>query len=229
MRALIAILIILNLVFSLSLSAQTKQKTKKKTLPKQTIQQPAKAITPIESLPIMTLLPGQGIKLVSVTNGQGKYLDSIITSKGLLVIFISNNCDYVEKASEHWQSMIKYAKEIGLGYALINTHIANDTMNTPLKMENYAIQHSIRYDYFSDEGALLARLFKVSYLPQVFLFNSDKKLYYSGPIEDNPSEPRLSQKIFIKDAIDAMTSSTILPMPLLLFNKPGCDFDPGKQ
>jgi hypothetical protein len=64
-----------------------------------------------------------------------------------------------------------------------------------------------------DAGSDLAEAFGASRTPQVFVFNADNALVYSGTLDDSPGDPASVQKHYLRDALDALLSGTSIAVP----------------
>ncbi len=160
----------------------------------------------ISSLSIGSDIPNS-VKNVAMqsTNGQLVTLSKSVTSEGLLVMFSCNTCPYVMKSQPRTTEMIKYAKKKGIGMLILNS---NETQRHDVDgidaMKKYAMEQNYTVPYLVDRNSLVADAFGASHTPEVFLFDKNGKLIYKGAMEDNPSNPENSKKMYLKDAIDAM-------------------------
>lgn len=156
------------------------------------------------SIPIGTNIPESKLLLTAV-NGLITSLDEIKTSKGLLVMFSCNTCPYVVKSQDRTIQMMRYAKQKGIGMAIINSNEAyRKEDDSKLEMKNYAKKQGYKVPYLIDDNSVVADAFGATRTPEVFLFDSEGKLVYKGAMEDNPAQPKESTQFYLLNAIDQM-------------------------
>lgn len=162
------------------------------------------AQTNVKQIEIGTIAPGTG-EVLKNANGKPVSLDQEFTSNGLIVMFSCNTCPYVIKSQARTKEVMKYAAEHKVGMVIINSNEAQrsdaDSYNAMVK---YAKEQGYKVPYLLDEKSAFADMYGASHTPEVFLFNGQKKLVYKGAMEDNPSNPSNSTKLFLKNAIDNM-------------------------
>ena len=110
--------------------------------------------------------------------------------KGLVVFFTCNHCPYAKAA---WPLLIdlyhKYNKK-GFEFIAINS---NDEKAYPddsfEEMKNKVGEWSIPFPYLRDESQEIAKKYQAQCTPDVYLFDSQKKLFYRGRVNDNWKDP----------------------------------------
>lgn len=154
-----------------------------------------------ESIP----MPG---KMMRATNGKMVSLEQVKTPKGLVVMFSCNTCPFVVKSQDRTREMMEFAKAKGFGFIIINSNEGQREEEDSFdEMIKYA--KSQRYNnvpYVEDVKSELANLFGATRTPEVFLFNGDGKLAYTGAMEDNPSNPKESKVLYLRMAMDAVAA-----------------------
>jgi hypothetical protein len=159
----------------------------------------------VKTLQIGETLPLQEVTMPSATNGKTITLGTAGTAKGLIVMFSCNTCPYVVKSQPRTKEVMKYAAEKGLGMVIVNSNEAqSNDVDSYKEMEKYAKKQGYTVPYVMDVHAQAADLFGATNTPEVYLFDGNKKLVYKGAMEDNPSDPASSTKMFLKNAIDNM-------------------------
>lgn len=160
----------------------------------------------IKSLPIGSEIPLLTNEYPSV-NRKNISLQKMQTQNGLLVMFSCNTCPYVIKAQERTREIQAFAAEKGIGMVIVNSnHTQRDGDDSPRAMLEYAKQQGYKAPYLIDENSALANAFGATRTPEVFLFDKEGKLVYKGAMEDNPSEPKASGQLFLRNAIENMLS-----------------------
>lgn len=163
----------------------------------------------IKSIDIGTAMPMADAKMVATDNKKVSLNDKK-TENGLLVMFSCNTCPYVVKSQERTKEMVAYAQEKGFGVVIINSNEAKrDGDDSKKEMAKYAKKQSYSVPYLIDEGSQLADAFGATRTPEVFLFDGNGTLMYKGAMEDNPANPAESENIFLKDAIDKVSTGMV--------------------
>lgn len=137
-------------------------------------------------LPIGGSMPSFNLK-----NVNEDYISSEnLSGKAILVIFTCNHCPYV-KGSE--QALLRTIHEFlpkGLCVVAIS---ANDPIQYPEdsfpEMQKHALLVKLPFPYLFDETQEVAKAFDAECTPELYLFNSDKKLIFHGTINDSPRDP----------------------------------------
>jgi thioredoxin-related protein len=158
------------------------------------------------SIEIGTSFPATNTEYKS-TDGKSLNLAKQFTDKGLLVMFSCNTCPYVIKSQARTIQMMQQASKMGIGMVIVNSNAAyrNDDDSYDA-MVTYAKKQKYNVPYVMDNGSELADIFGASRTPEVFLFDASKKLVYKGAMEDNPSSPKESTKLYLQDAMNNMVA-----------------------
>jgi hypothetical protein len=70
-------------------------------------------------------------------------------------------------------------------------------------MQQRAEQQGFNFDYLYDEAQSALRAYGAERTPEVFLFDSDRKLVYHGAIDDSRDETQVSER-YLRDAIETV-------------------------
>ena len=170
----------------------------------------AQESTQPQSLPIGMPLPHPGLKFVS-TKGDSVSLGAMQQQNGLLVMFSCNTCPWVVKSQALTRDMIAYARTNKLGVVIVNSNEGQrDDADSYKAMQAYARHQKYgAVPYIVDPGPL-ETAFGATRTPEVFLFNNQGRLVYKGGMTSNIEAPASEQKLFLKQAIDAMLSGTTI-------------------
>ena len=140
-------------------------------------------------------------------SGKEVTLNSIKTSKGLLVIFSCNTCPYVKLSESRIKQISDNCLKTGIGCIIINSNEGQRTEEDSFDaMVKYAAAQKFTCSYAVDSNSKLADAFGATRTPQCFLFNS-KVLIYKGAIDDNVKDPSLVKAHYLKEAIDALAKN----------------------
>jgi peroxiredoxin len=68
-------------------------------------------------------------------------------------------------------------------------------------MKKRAAARGFNFPYLRDETQAVAKAFGATHTPQIFLFDSNRKLKYEGKIDDNWQEPGKVKSAYLREAI----------------------------
>ncbi len=104
--------------------------------------------------------------------------------KGLLVIFMCNHCPYVIHILERLVDNIRYYQQQGIEVVAINSNDFSEyTEDSPEKMKELARQMDFSFPYLVDDSQAVAKAYKAACTPDLFLYDTDKKLVYRGQFD----------------------------------------------
>ena len=125
-------------------------------------------------------------------------------SELLIIVFTCNHCPYAKAVEER---LIKLGKEYknDVDFVLISS---NDSENypedSPKKMAERHTEKGYPFPYLYDETQEVAKAYSAVCTPDIFLYNSDRKLEYRGRIDDNWQNPEQVEREELKMAIEAV-------------------------
>lgn len=171
---------------------------------------PANDLRPLE---IGEELPAADMKMKNVSGKEISFNEVKKEKKGLLVMFSCNTCPYVIKSRARTKEMTAFASQNNIGVIIINSNEAQrEEQDSYEAMRQYAKEQKYNVPYVMDEGSQMANLFGATRTPEVFLFDAENKLVYHGAMEDNPSSPKESKELYLKNAIERMSAGE-MPEP----------------
>ncbi len=160
----------------------------------------------IETLNINDPIPMASVQL-KTTSGKTTSLEQNMNKNGLLVMFSCNTCPYVVKSQPRTIEVMKMAEKMNVGMVVLNSNAAQrKDADSYEAMVSYASKQKYTVPYAVDEQNQLADAFGAMHTPEVYLFDAKGKLVYKGAMEDNPSDPVNSKKMFLADAMKNMTA-----------------------
>ncbi|MBP4137531.1 thioredoxin family protein [Flavobacterium geliluteum] len=171
------------------------------------------AQTASNRFPLGTIAPNFKLK---DTNSNDTYsFEDLKGSKGTLVLFIANNCPFVLHAVPEIIMIANDYRVQGLGVLAIssNDSISNPE-NSPEMMTEFAFQHKIDFPYLFDESQEVAKAYDASCTPDIYLFDSQDKLFYHGQLDDSrPGNEIPLSGSDLRSAIDALIYNRSLKNP----------------
>jgi peroxiredoxin len=158
-----------------------------------------------------SLIPGFSLTGVDDKNYS---LNDFSDKKILIVIFSCNHCPYVQAYEDRIMELQNEFEKDGVQIVAINS---NDDVKYPDdsfdEMKKRAAARRFNFPYLRDETQDVAKAFGATHTPQIFLFNSDRKLKYEGKIDDNWQEPDKVKSAYLREAILEVLGNKEVSMP----------------
>lgn len=151
---------------------------------------------------------------MSSSTGESLRLADLSGSAGLVLVFWSNECPWVDKYEDRMSALISRFQGAGYGFALIN---ANDPIAFPVEgpAGSRERSQSRRYaiPYLLDDGSALAKALGATRTPHVYVFGADRSLVYSGAFDDSPGDPGNVTESYVADVLQAGAQGTRAGIP----------------
>ena len=149
-------------------------------------------------------------------------LSDFADAKLLLVAFSCNHCPYVIGVEDRMNAF--YADYASKGLAMVAVN-SNETENHPTDsfehMKERAREKGFQFSYVRDESQETARAYGALRTPHFYVFDEDRKLRYTGRMDDNPRNPGQETTHELRDAVDALLAGKEPAEPLT--NPIGCN------
>ncbi len=140
--------------------------------------------------------------LPDVVSGKSISLKSYAGRRGLLVMFISRHCPYVQHVKEELSKIGKdYGGKIGI-IAVSANDVKNYPDDAPDKLKAMATELGYDFPVCYDEGQKVALAYSAACTPDFFLFDDERRLVYRGQLDD--SRPGNGKPVTGRDLRDAM-------------------------
>jgi peroxiredoxin len=155
-------------------------------------------------------------------DGRDYSLASFADAKLLVVVFSCNHCPYVVGSEDR---MIAFARDYGpKGVAMIAIN-ANETEGHPTDslehMRERAREKNFPFAYARDDAQDVALKYGALRTPHYYVFDADRKLRYTGRMDDNPRTPGSETTHELRDAVDALLAGRTPAVELT--NPIGCN------
>lgn len=164
----------------------------------------------------MAIAPGTKAPDFSLpaTDGRTYSFADVAGSKATLIVFACNHCPYVHAYEPRLFDLIRRHRGAGLGAAFINsnnavTHPADSFDN--MKVRAREVGHPC--PYLRDESQDVAKAYAAHNTPEVFLFDAQGVLRYTGGIDDSPYEPDKATLHPLREAIEAVLAGSTENLP----------------
>lgn len=155
-------------------------------------------------------------------DGRTYTLKDFQDAKVLVVVFSCNHCPYVVGSEDRMNDF--YAKYHPRGVAMIAIN-SNEQENHPTDsmahMVERARQKGFPFPYVRDESQNVAMEYGALRTPHFYVFDRDRRLRYTGRMDDNPREPGKQTTHELVDAVEALLAGKEPPVPLT--NPIGCN------
>ena len=146
-------------------------------------------------------MPMKSERLSTAEGGQAS-LSGLAGNRGTVVVFWSNQCPWVDKYEKRVQDLASSYGSKGYSFVLVNP---NDPSAFPKESREASQKKGYQMPYLMDTESRLARAFGATRTPQVFVFNADDVLSYTGTIDDSPGDPGNVNEDYLKEALDAVS------------------------
>ncbi len=147
-------------------------------------------------------------------DGRRHTLEEFSDRTVVAVMFTCNHCPYVQAYEDRLIAIQRDYAGRGVQLVAIN---ANETVNYPEdsfdKMVGRAKRKGYNFPYLRDEDQSVADAYGAHYTPEIFLLDRDRKLRYTGRIDDNWQDPQKVAKTYLRGAIDALLAGRPVPEP----------------
>src|SRR5688500_3174728 len=159
-------------------------------------------------------------------DGKNYSLASFKDAKFLVVVFSCNHCPYVVGSEERMIQFYNDYRPKGVEMIAINS---NETVGHPTDSFEHMITHAaekkLPFKYVRDDSQQVALAYGALRTPHYYVFdldeNGDRKLRYTGRMDDNPRNPGQEKTRELRDAMDALLAGKKPPVELT--NPIGCN------
>jgi thiol-disulfide isomerase/thioredoxin len=139
---------------------------------------------------------------------------SEFASPVLVVVFSCNHCPYVQAYEDRMMAFQKEYGPKGVELVAINS---NEEKNYPedsyAEMVKRSSARKFNFPYLRDADQAGANAFGATHTPQFFVFDKERKLRYSGKLDDNWKEPAEAKEFYLRDAVDAVIAGRPVKVP----------------
>jgi peroxiredoxin len=137
-------------------------------------------------------------------DGQSHSLDEYADAQVLVLIQSCNHCPYVQAWEGRMTELQREYGDRGVRLVAINSNDASTHPEDSFdEMKARAERQGFNFDYLYDESQEIARALGSERTPEVFVFDSDRRLVYHGAIDDSRDEDAVTQR-YLRDALEAV-------------------------
>ena len=155
-------------------------------------------------------------------DGKSYSLASFAGARALTVVFACNHCPHVIGTEERMQQFYADFRDQGMAMVSINS---NETDSHPTDsfehMRQRAGEKGFEFPYVRDESQAVALAYGALRTPHFYLFDGDRKLRYTGRMDDNTLDAARATTRELRAAVEALLAGREVPTPLT--NPIGCN------
>ncbi len=147
------------------------------------------------------------------TDGKTYSLESFTLKKAVVVIFSCNHCPYVQAYEDRIMEIQKdYSKDLQI-IAISSNEDENYPEDSFEKMKERASMKGFNFPYLHDASQTVAKAYGATHTPEIFLFDSERKMVFHGKIDDNWQDPQSVKSKYLRNAIDELLSGKQISVP----------------
>ncbi|HEY0074851.1 MAG TPA: thioredoxin family protein [Abditibacteriaceae bacterium] len=155
-------------------------------------------------------------------DGKNHSLADYANAKLLIIAFTCNHCPYVVGSEERIKQLHADYKDNGVQLVTINS---NETENHPTDSFEHMIEHArelgFDFPYLRDDSQEIATAYGALRTPHFYVFDENRKLRYTGRMDDRPRHPGEETTHELRDALDELLAGKEVSVPLT--NPIGCN------
>ena len=155
-------------------------------------------------------------------DGKRYSLGSFKNSKILIVVFSCNHCPFVIGNEDRMNRLYADYSSKGVAMVAINS---NETEGHPTDSFEHMVQRAkdknFRFSYVRDESQQVALAYGALRTPHFYVFDAERKLRYTGRMDDNPRNPGKETTHELRDALDDLLAGRAVTVPVT--NPVGCN------
>ena len=171
-----------------------------------------------------TLQPGQkaiDFRLPS-TEGKEYSLSDFDKFRYLVIFFTCNHCPYVIGSDEVTRATAEKYSSMGVGFAGINSNSENTYAEDSFpNMVKRMKKNNFPWVYLYDKSQEVAKSYGALRTPHFYVFDSERKLVYTGRAVDNPRDTSKMTVNNLDNVLGELTTGKKVSVPLT--NPIGCN------
>ncbi len=147
-------------------------------------------------------------------SGQKISIDDVKKENGVVVIFSSNICPFVQAWESRYVELKTWADSHKVGMIVINSNYGSrDSGDSFEDMKKRSAEKNYNFPYVIDEDSRMANAFGGQTTPHVFIFNKEMDLVYKGVIDDNYKSASEVKHAYAKVAVASLSNAAKIEVP----------------
>ena len=156
------------------------------------------------------------------TDGKIYSLHSFDAAKALVIFFTCNHCPYVIGSNADTKETAKKYASKGVTFVGINSNSPNTYAEDSFdKMVIEMQEHKWPWHYLYDATQEVAKAYGALRTPHFYLFDTERKLVYTGRAVDNPRDETFVTEHDLERALDELLAGHPITTPIT--NPIGCN------
>jgi peroxiredoxin len=157
-----------------------------------------KVISVGDKAPVISGLP-------AIQNGEETSFSlSDVKEDVVVVVFLANHCPVVKGYEDRLIEFTTAYKDKGVKVVGISVSLQGQDKIPGIK--EYTQEHKSNYVYAYDETQAVGKAYGAVATPQFFVLDKERKIRYTGAMDDSPRKEDSVSKTYLKDAVDALLS-----------------------
>jgi peroxiredoxin len=137
-------------------------------------------------------------------DGSTRSLSDYRSATVLALVQSCNHCPYVQAWEGRMNDLQRTYSDRGFALVAVSSNDAERYPEDSFEaMRDRARSEGFAFDYLYDESQDVARALGAERTPEVFLFDSERRLVYHGAIDDNRDDTAVEEQ-YLRDAIEAV-------------------------
>jgi peroxiredoxin len=136
----------------------------------------------------------------------------------VVLVFVANHCPVVVGYEDRLVDFTNEYKDKGV--RVVGISVSSATGDKIPGIKTYMKDHKSNYIYGYDESQAVGRAYGATNTPQFFVLDKERKIRYTGAMDDSSRDEDKVTKTYLKDAVDAVLKGQT---PTVVETKPvGC-------
>jgi thiol-disulfide isomerase/thioredoxin len=146
----------------------------------------------------------------AIENGEQKSLTlSDVKEPVVVVVFLANHCPVVQAYEDRIIDFTNDYKDKGVRVVGVAVSLMQGDKLPGIK--DYMKQKKSNYIYGYDESQAIGKAYGATRTPQFFVLDKERKIRYTGAMDDNQREDKVT-KTYLRDAVDAVMKGETVPV-----------------
>lgn len=157
-----------------------------------------KTVSPGDKAPTFSGLP-------AVLDGKDTSLSlDDIKEDVVVVVFLANHCPVVHAYEDRVIDLVNDYK--GKSVKVVGISVSTLEQDKIPGIKDYTKEKKSNYTYGYDESQAIGKAYGASNTPQFFVLDKTRTIRYTGALDDNQNDTKVSKK-YVRDAVDALLAN----------------------
>jgi peroxiredoxin len=119
----------------------------------------------------------------------------------VVLVFLANHCPVVQAYEDR---IIEFTNDYkSKGVKVVGIAVSQQKIDKLDGIKDYMKEHKSNYTYAYDETQATGRAYGATNTPQFFVLDKERKIRYTGALDDNQNEARASKQ-YLRNAVDSL-------------------------